>query len=100
MVLAIFIVSPVMNIAKLVMMEQILIAKLVFYFYNFIIIIKLGHQNYYYYNNSCLINCLTGTYKNILSKTCDKCDFSCKECNGPSNIDCSSCNENVLFFII
>ncbi|KAL4464370.1 hypothetical protein ABPG73_017849 [Tetrahymena malaccensis] len=41
--------------------------------------------------NQCLNNCQIGYYGDITTKTCLKCNSSCKSCNGGQKNNCTSC---------
>jgi len=49
------------------------------------------HSVAYLYNGTCVLNCPSGTYRDINTMTCRICNDLCKECNGPQESACLSC---------
>ncbi|KAL4438918.1 hypothetical protein ABPG74_016638 [Tetrahymena malaccensis] len=54
--------------------------------------IKCPPDQYINPDRTCSKDCPQGYFKNSESKTCEKCDFSCSKCNGPSNQNCLDCH--------
>ncbi|KAL4453891.1 hypothetical protein ABPG74_003774 [Tetrahymena malaccensis] len=42
-------------------------------------------------DNVCRATCPNGTYPDNNSSLCKQCDFSCSQCQGPSNTQCKAC---------
>jgi len=40
---------------------------------------------------SCVYDCPTGSYANIVNNECTKCSADCTTCSGPNTTDCLSC---------
>lgn len=50
--------------------------------------------------SSCVTKCpiLGGLYANFNTHTCDKCNTSCANCNGPADFNCLNCDEGKFLY--
>jgi proprotein convertase subtilisin/kexin type 5 len=39
--------------------------------------------------------CLSGTYYNVSSISCDQCDPTCFMCSGPTSVECTACDSSL-----
>lgn len=50
-------------------------------------------KNNFFLNNTieCLSICPVGKFASLITKTCDLCDISCKQCSGNKQNECLEC---------
>ena len=48
-------------------------------------------------NGNCAMTCPIGTYTEMETRICRKCDVTCGQCTGPTPSDCSVCSKGMPF---
>lgn len=57
----------------------------------------LCNSLFYLNNGTCVMTCPDGTYSEMETKTCRRCDASCDQCKGPTSGDCTRCSKSLPF---
>ena len=56
----------------------------------------LFNNSYNFLNRKCVSFCPVNYFSDIKSNRCTKCHSKCNECQGPSEYNCTSCQEGLI----